>query len=257
MSDSADKDKEKLIKEYESLDKTAMNKDTDQLATMKQLTEQLANYKGSNIARAEILWRLSRACLMQAMKYELVNGDKDKIKQLVYESRDRARASLEVNPNSPDAEQWTAIALGRILTNYTHNGKERVDIALEVKRRVDHALTIRPHDPILLYINGRWLFEVADLSWMEKKMAAVFAGKLPDVSYDQAIGQLQAVHDGGHRAKAVYYFLAKCWAAKKSYQEAVKWLDIGLTAGGMSWLEDEMYQPLLVALKEKYSKKIK
>ena len=46
---------------------------------------------------------------------------------------------------------------------------------------------MRPEEPILHYLNGRWCFEVAGLSWLEKKAAAALFATPPEATYEQAL----------------------------------------------------------------------
>ena len=56
------------------------------------------------------------------------------------------------------------------------------------QEHIDRAIELRPEEPILHYLNGRWCFEVAGLSWLEKKAAAALFATPPEATYEQALG---------------------------------------------------------------------
>lgn len=56
------------------------------------------------------------------------------------------------------------------------------------QEHIDRAIELRPKEPILHYLNGRWCFEVAGLSWLEKKAAAALFATPPEATYEQALG---------------------------------------------------------------------
>ena len=56
------------------------------------------------------------------------------------------------------------------------------------QEHIDKAIELRPEEPILHYLNGRWCFEVAGLSWLEKKAAAALFATPPEATYEQALG---------------------------------------------------------------------
>jgi hypothetical protein len=57
-----------------------------------------------------------------------------------------------------------------------------------LQEHIDRAIELRPEEPILHYLNGRWCFEVAGLSWLEKKAAAALFATPPEATYEQALG---------------------------------------------------------------------
>lgn len=237
--------------EFEKIDKAGIRRESNHPEIYNQLHEILKTYQGTAAGRAGLHWRLARSAFMYSLIKELNKCSEDEVRALAIEAKDMALISTREDPNSADAHMWAAITLGRIVGKFADSKKDKVQLALEIKKEVDAGLQIRPADPILHYINGRWLYSIADLSWIERKVAATFWGALPNATYDEAIEELKKVHEMKVKTKAIYYFLAKCYSRKKDYREAVKWLDIGLNTNGVS-IEDEYYQEALVALKKKY-----
>lgn len=52
---------------------------------------------------------------------------------------------------------------------------------------MDEALKETPEDRTLLHLHGRWCYNVAELSWMERKLASALFGEPPKSNYDEAL----------------------------------------------------------------------
>ena len=55
------------------------------------------------------------------------------------------------------------------------------------QEHIDRAIELRPEEPALHYLNGRWSFEVAGISWLEKKAAAAIFAAPPEATYHDAL----------------------------------------------------------------------
>ena len=52
---------------------------------------------------------------------------------------------------------------------------------------MDEALKETPEDRGLFHLRGRWCYNVAELSWMERKIASALFGEPPKSSYEEAL----------------------------------------------------------------------
>ena len=55
------------------------------------------------------------------------------------------------------------------------------------QEHIDRAIELKPDEPLLHYLNGRWSFEVAGISWLEKKAAAALFATPPESTYHDAL----------------------------------------------------------------------
>lgn len=57
------------------------------------------------------------------------------------------------------------------------------------------AISLNSNEPNLYYLRGRWSYEVASLSWLEKKAAAAIFAAPPNASYAEALQDFTRVEE--------------------------------------------------------------
>ncbi|KAF8764451.1 Regulator of microtubule dynamics protein 2 like protein [Argiope bruennichi] len=88
--------------------------------------------------------------------------------------------AYEIEKNDPEILKWLAITMGCIGDFVgTH---ERIVNGHTFKEYVDKALILKPEDPSLHYMLGRWCYEVASLSWIERRVAATLFSTPPEAT---------------------------------------------------------------------------
>lgn len=88
-----------------------------------------------------------------------------KKKNLAFEALRYAEKAVGLDPQNPDCHKWYAIAIGSI-SDYVQT-KEKIENGAAFKKHIDLALELKPEDPTLYHLLGRWSGEVANLSWLE------------------------------------------------------------------------------------------
>ncbi|KHN81962.1 Regulator of microtubule dynamics protein 1 [Toxocara canis] len=92
---------------------------------------------------------------------------------------------------------------------------------------LDKAISIDPKEFTLLHLRGRFTFEVATLSWIEKKVCNALFSTLPDASIDMA---LKDFHEADRHVPFVWaenlLYLARCYSIKKDKANAQKYIDM-------------------------------
>ncbi|KAH7715898.1 Protein RMD-2 c [Aphelenchoides avenae] len=136
----------------------------------------------------EVLWRLARACHIQASGLESKNPRK---KELIVEGQGYAKEAVKLDGKHFLALKWAAVTTGSLTE---HLGtKEKIQEGYVFKDFLDRALAMDAKESSLLHMRGRFAFSVASLSWMERKLAATFFATPPTATFDEAIADFLEV----------------------------------------------------------------
>ena len=269
-----------LASTLESFDRVALTKSADHAPQYEKLHTLLKRTTSKDfLLKAAILWRLSRSAFFLCLVHDLKKNTKES-KNYLAESLACAKRSIElledyrkapiesadkktrdqeskklINQNYisniAHAHTWTAIALGRHLGFHSKSNKEKVTLAFEYKSHIDCAMKYRPSDWMIKYMMGRYMFSMARLSWIQKKLALViFKRSLPNYSYDDVIEKLTESLALFDQSKAVYFYLGKCYARKLDFTHALEVINRGINAEGII-LEAEYYDTPLLMLRDK------
>lgn len=131
--------------------------------------------------------------------------------------------------------------------------KERIKFGHEFKEHRDIAVSMDDNDHLMHHMYGRWCYEVASLTYLERKIAETFFATLPKSTFEDALESLQKADKLKHVWKANHLWLAKVYIAMKNYAEAIKWIDSGLSIDSLTE-EDAVSQIELKDLEKTYAK---
>jgi hypothetical protein len=116
-----------------------------------------------------------------------------------------AMQSVRAQPASAMDRLWLANAAGRLAQ--TKPSKEKLELSKIVKSQAEAAIQLDPNLAPAHMTLGAWHFYVADLSWIEKSLAKVLYGKLPDASYAEAVHHLTLAINGGVENPVECYYI--------------------------------------------------
>jgi len=133
----------------------------------------------------EILWRLARA------NYELgeIASDKTVKQEYFTEAHKLAAKCLELDEKNAMSHKWVAITtsgLGDFLST-----KEKIGNSFKIKEHALKALELKPTDPTICHLLGRWCYAVANIGWVDRKLAAALFATPPTSTFEEALGYLQ------------------------------------------------------------------
>ncbi|MDX2129398.1 MAG: hypothetical protein SFU91_10220 [Chloroherpetonaceae bacterium] len=127
----------------------------------------------------EILWRLARVFVC--------TGDvtEEKDREVYYiKATEYARQSVTQQNISSKCYTWLSAALGN-LAMY-RGSRDKVKFSVEIKQYVEKAIQLNPNDDVAYSILGSFHRALGNVSWLERQLANVFLGGLPEGGYIEA-----------------------------------------------------------------------
>jgi len=128
---------------------------------------------------AEVLWRLARVYVCMGDLAE-----KNKKSEFYRSADDYARRCILADSTKSNGHTWRAAALGNIAM--FEGGKEKIKLTYRIRDALASAIRLNPGDDIAYSILGSFYLALGNVTWVERQLAAVFLGRLPDGGYPEA-----------------------------------------------------------------------
>ncbi|NWW31682.1 RMD3 protein, partial [Panurus biarmicus] len=181
----------------------------------------LLNNKLAYAGQQEFLWRLARAhCDM----WELTEDVEEK-RSYATGGKEELELALQKWDQSAECHQWFAILCGQV-SEYESIPK-RIQAGYVFKEHIDKAIALKPEDPQLYYLLGRWCYQVAHLGWLEKRTMSALFEVPPTATVQDALQNFLRVEElspGFSKAGRVY--IAKCYRDLGNASAAVLWMNL-------------------------------
>ncbi|NWW24101.1 RMD3 protein, partial [Falcunculus frontatus] len=181
----------------------------------------LLNNKLAYAEQREFLWRLARArCDM----WELTE-DADERRSYATEGKEELELALQKWDQSAECHQWFAILCGQV--SELESIPKRIQAGYVFKEHIDKAIALKPQDPQLYYLLGRWCYQVAHLGWLEKRTVSALFEAPPTATVQDALQNFLRVEElspGFSKAGRVY--IAKCYKDLGNASAAVLWMKL-------------------------------
>tara|TARA_S200000501_G_C20613342_1_gene651301 strand:- start:17 stop:754 length:738 start_codon:yes stop_codon:yes gene_type:complete len=167
----------------------------------------------------ELLWRLSRA------HFEIADQSKSKEihRKHFYPALNYATAALDINSNSAIANHWYSVLIGKI--GLLEGTEQKIKNSYEVQKHALKAIELDPTNDGTYHVMGRWYFEVASLSWIERKMAEIIYTKPPVGSYEEAIFYFKKAIEIKNDEIRHYFWISKTYIEMNQLDQAKKYLN--------------------------------
>jgi len=162
----------------------------------------------------DALWRLSQLYVARGM---LEKSKKNKKKQW-RKAEHYARRAIESNSEGACGHLYVAISVGKI--SRISSAGEKVENAKEIKKETQKAIELDPsyHKPYLTL--GTWHRNIADASSLEKQLAKIFFGAMPEGTLEDSLELLLKSIELGGASVRNYYELGLTYEAMKDYEAA-------------------------------------
>ncbi|KAM3862811.1 regulator of microtubule dynamics protein 2 [Diretmus argenteus] len=204
---------DKLAVLLETIDVLHQGTATEKQESLNILLEKREEF-GQN---STFLWRLIRAyCDVHDISSSL-----EEKKTHAETGKEVGEEAVRLNPLCAESHRWYAIMCGIVADYGTIQNK--IKNGYMFKDHLDKAIELKPEDPTSYYLLGRWCYSVAQLSWIERKVAATLFGEPPSSTVLDALNSfLKAEEIQPKYSKVNYVFLTKCYKDLGRMKEARK-----------------------------------
>ncbi|XP_034040965.1 regulator of microtubule dynamics protein 2 isoform X1 [Thalassophryne amazonica] len=188
-----------LLQQVDSLHRGSESDKRESLRILLEHTEEFGQ-------TSTFLWRLIRAY----SDIHDISSTMEEKKTHAESGKKIGEDAVKLNPTCAESHQWYAIICG-IMADYD-TMQNKIKNGYIFKDHLDKAIELKPHDPFSYYLLGRWCYAVAQLSWIERKVAATLFGEPPSATIEDALKNFLKVEEiqPGY-SKTNYVFLAKCY----------------------------------------------
>ncbi|XP_043991886.1 regulator of microtubule dynamics protein 2 isoform X1 [Gambusia affinis] len=217
------------------IDRLRQGGESDKRESLSVLLEQRDEFG----QKSEFLWRLTRAyCDVHDITVTL-----EEKKTHAENGKAVGEEAIKVNPKCAESHQWYAIMCG-IMAEYD-SIQNKIKNGYIFKDHLDKAIELKPQDPLSYYLLGRWCYAVAQLSWIERKVAATLFGEPPSATIEDALKnflKVEEIHPA--YSKLNYVFLAKCYKALGQSEKARKMCEAASSMNTVSKEDEEAQKEL-------------
>ncbi|XP_022101310.1 regulator of microtubule dynamics protein 3-like [Acanthaster planci] len=217
-----------LVAFLREIDKLFLGTDEEQETALSRLLARRLQYTHN----VHFMWRLAKAHLL-ASDVATKNGDDTSKKKLIFEGKDYAFTAISIDETNADAHKWYSLLIG-LATDYVSN-QEKIKLGYDFKEHMLKALELRPGDPYLYNYYGRYIYEIATMSWILRKAAAAIYGEPPSGTIDEALENFlkaEELQPEFFSTNALY--VGKCYLQKRDTKNAVEWFQKAIRIPGSS-----------------------
>jgi len=162
----------------------------------------------------EALWRLTRFYISRGMAAEKT---KDKIKEW-QEARIYGERAVGLRPEGAEGHLYLAVSMGKLAL--FSPASEKVKFVRDIKEEAERAIELDPEEQKGYLALGAWHRNVATASTLEKQLAKMFFGELPEGSLEESLKLLEKSRELGGADVRNFYELAMTYEALGDYESA-------------------------------------
>ena len=172
------------------------------------------NWLKNNSEDVEVMWRLAQCNFYIGQQSEDVKIHKE----YYYPALDYARKALELNPESARANHWYAVLIGQ--TGEIEGTEQKIINSYDFKKYAEIAISLDPSYDMTYHVLGRWHFELADLSWIERSIAGWVYATPPEGSFKEAVEFFKKAVASNNDEIRHYVWLGNSYYALGDYNNA-------------------------------------
>ncbi len=183
-----------------------------------QLEELIAEFPED----VELLWRLAQVHFDIADQTE----DEEVNKAHFYPGFEAAKEAVHIDPNSARANHWYAVLIGKI--GMLEGTKQKIINSYDVEEYGLKAIELDPTYDGSLHLLGRWHYELADLSWIERTVAKIVYETPPKASFEESVKFFKKAIEAKPDEVRHYLWIGKAFIKLKDKEEAKKYLQTAI-----------------------------
>ena len=164
---------------------------------------------------SDVLWRLARVYVCM--------GDiapRDQKQHLYRRAGAFAERAITADSTKPEGHTWRAAALGNIAM--FEGAKTKVQLCTVIKSELDEAIKLNPKDDIAYSILGSFYMALGNISWVERQLAAIFLGGIPDGEYVEAEESLKRAISLSPTTIRHHFELGRLYSYEDRNEEAIE-----------------------------------
>ncbi|MFQ5952470.1 MAG: tetratricopeptide repeat protein [Candidatus Omnitrophota bacterium] len=219
----------------------------DKLYEQGKFLESITVYEKALEARPgdyEALWRLSRSYDMQANREKKKSVKRKVLKKAV----DYAEQAVSANKNGFEGHLYLAQSLGK--SSSVVSSEEKVKNTHKIRDASKKAIELKPSHYKAYMLLGMWHRKVEAATWLEKNLAQMFFGGLPEASLEEAEKSLKKSIELKDDNLEAHYELALVFKKLKRKDEAAKELEKALRCTVRNKRQEEIKKKAAKLLKK-------
>jgi tetratricopeptide (TPR) repeat protein len=168
-----------------------------------------------SIDSADVLWRLARVYVCRAD----ISPREQKL-DLYRHAEAFANRCIRADSTISDGHTWRAAALGNIAM--FEGAETKVKLCYSIRKELIRSISLNPNDDIAYSILGSFYMALGNVSWIERQLAAVFIGSLPEGGYDESENALRKAIALAPVVIRHHFALGELYMLQDRNQEALK-----------------------------------
>ena len=170
----------------------------------------------------EVLWRLARVYVCMADV-----APQDEKLDLYRRAETFAHRCTIADSLISQGHTWRAAALGNIAM--FEGSKTKVMLCHLIKAELDCSIGLNPVDDVAYSILGSFYMALGNVSWIERRLAAIFIGDLPDGGYDESEIALKKAITLAPGVIRHHFELGKLYMEQDRHREALEEFQLVVT----------------------------
>ena len=132
-----------------------------------------------------------------------------------------AEMAMEHGPEVPQGYKWAAILTKKVGESLPL--KEKIQDTFKIKELALKAAELDDMDATTQHLIGAWYFNVANVSWIERKVAGTLFATVPSATYEEAEPYLLRSHELDNTLWENDVLLGDMYVLIKRTDEAKRW----------------------------------